>query len=73
MGLPDAQLWLPAAVYRIVADERFGPIDVVHLQAVFDDFPTDAIADIVDALVAYGAVTRTDDGDLTVVPIGDEA
>lgn len=71
-------LWLPAAVYRVLADPQV--VLVNHRNALaetFNDFPRELIDQIVDALIEYGCVCEVGEtakahGDLSVVPYDEE-
>jgi hypothetical protein len=57
--MTDPKLWLPAAIYRIIADTSPGETYRSDLYFVFTEHS--ALVDpIVDALLEYGAITRHD-------------
>jgi hypothetical protein len=67
-------LWLPAAIYRVLADpETEGVRHRNALAATFNDFSREQINHVVDELIAYGCINETGEterqyGDLSVVP-----
>jgi hypothetical protein len=76
----DIPLWLPAAIYRVLADPETQDGGTNHRNAiaeVFNDFPRASINRIVDALIAYGVLTETGEtereyGDLSIAPYMEE-
>ena len=67
-------LWLPAAIYRVLADPETTSINHRNaLAETFNDFPRELIDKIVDALIEYGCIREIGEtdkahGDLVVAP-----